>query len=113
MARLYTNENFPLEATLLLRALGHDVLTSQEAGNTNQAIPDAEVLRFAAEVGRAVLTINKRDFVRLHRLQPSHAGIVVCSQDPDLPRQAEAIHQAIHGLETLAGLLIRVNRPQA
>jgi hypothetical protein len=66
MARLYTNENFPLKATLLLRALGHDVLTSQEAGNANQAIPDAEVLRFAAEIGRAVLTINKRDFIRLH-----------------------------------------------
>ena len=111
MARLYTNENFPLKATLLLRALGHDVLTSQEAGNANQAIPDAEVLRFAAEIGRAILTINKRDFVHLHRLGSSHAGIIVCSQDPDLTRQAEAIHEAIQGFESLTGQLIRVNRP--
>ena len=93
-------------------ALGHDVLTSQEAGNANQAVPDAEVLRFAAEIGRAVLTINKRDFVRLHRALPSHAGIIVCSQDPDLLRQADAIDKAIQGFESLTGLLIRVNGPQ-
>lgn len=112
MARLYTNENFPLKVALSLCTLGHDVLTSQEAGKANQAIPDAEVLQFATEMGRAILTINKRDFVRLHRLRPSHAGIIVCSQDSSLTRQAEAIHEAILGLEALTGLLIRVNRPQ-
>jgi hypothetical protein len=111
MARLYTNENFPLKAAVFLRALGHDVLTSQEAGNANQAVSDAEVLRFGTAMGRAILTINKRDFVRLHQTQPSHAGIIVCSQDPDLTRQANAIHEAIQGLDSLAGVLIRVTRP--
>ena len=53
---------------------------------------------FGSPLRWRLLTINKRDFVRLHRLQPSHAGIVVCSQDPDLPRQAEAIHEAIQAL---------------
>jgi hypothetical protein len=32
MARLYSNENFPLPVVEKLRALGHDVLTVQEAG---------------------------------------------------------------------------------
>ena len=33
MARLYANENFPYQVVIALRALGHDVLTVQEAGN--------------------------------------------------------------------------------
>jgi hypothetical protein len=32
MARLYSNENFPLPVVHRLRTLGHDVLTIQEAG---------------------------------------------------------------------------------
>ena len=48
MARLYANENFPLPVVHELRVLGHDVLTSGEAGTGNRAIPDDEVLAFAA-----------------------------------------------------------------
>jgi len=35
MARFYSNENFERQAVEELRALGHDVLTSAEAGNAN------------------------------------------------------------------------------
>jgi hypothetical protein len=55
MTRLYSNENFPLPAVEKLRALGHDVLTIQETGNADQALPDAEVLKFATKETRAVL----------------------------------------------------------
>ena len=41
MARLYSNENFPLPAVEKLRAPGHDVLTIQETGKADQAMPDA------------------------------------------------------------------------
>ena len=58
MARFYSNENFPFRAVVCLRALGHDVLTSLEAGRANQRIPDAEVLRFATEQGRALSLIH-------------------------------------------------------
>lgn len=37
MARLYSNENFPLAMVIALRQLGHDALTSKEAGQANQA----------------------------------------------------------------------------
>jgi len=47
MTRLYSNENFPLDMVIELRKLGHDVLTSYEAGQANQGIPDIEVLAFA------------------------------------------------------------------
>jgi len=61
MASLYANENFPLQVVEALRALGHDVLTSLEAGQANQAIADDRVLAFAAQHGRALLTLNRRD----------------------------------------------------
>lgn len=83
MARLYSNENFPLPAVQELRSLGHDVLTSQDAGEAQQSIPDEDVLAFASEQGRALLTHNRRHFIRLHTAQPKHCGIIVCRVDPD------------------------------
>ena len=66
MARFYSNENFPQPVVEALRGLGHDVLTSLEAGNANRRIEDPEVLAYATSLGRAVLTLNRRDFRRLH-----------------------------------------------
>jgi predicted nuclease of predicted toxin-antitoxin system len=111
MVRLYTNENFPFRVASLLRDFGYDVLTVQEAGNAGQGISDEAVLAFAVEQERAVITINRRDFIRLHHHSATHAGIIVCTQDPDLDGQAQRIHQAISARETLTGQLIRINRP--
>ena len=73
MARLYANENFPLPVVEALRALGHDVLTVQESGEAEKALPDEEVLAFAVAQARAVLTLNRKHFVRLHeRPHPLH-----------------------------------------
>lgn len=109
MARLYANENFPRQIVAALRDMGHDVLTTVEAGQANQELPDAAVLTFATREGRAVLTLNRRDFIRLHREQPDHAGIIVCAQDPDVGGQANRIHAAITAAGELFGQLIRVN----
>jgi hypothetical protein len=111
MARFYSNENFPLPVVLQLRALGHDVLTIQETGKADQALPDEAVLEFATQENRAVLTLNRLHFLRLHRLRTTHAGIVVCTFDPNFFAQAERIHAAVAGHTSLAGQLIRVNRP--
>jgi predicted nuclease of predicted toxin-antitoxin system len=110
VARLYANENFPLQAVQALRVLGHDVLTVAEAGNANQSIPDEDVLAFATRDQRIVLTLNRREFIRLHKSHPDHAGIIVCTQDADTSGQADRIHAAITQAEALAGNLIRVNR---
>jgi len=110
MALLYANENFPYQVVQALRVLGHDVLTALEAGNSNQAVPDEQVLAFATQNRRTVLSINKRDFIRLHQKNPDHAGIIICSQDADVTGQAERIHEAIYGESSLAGKLIRVHR---
>ena len=111
MARLYSNENFPLPVVEELRTLGHDVVTIQETGKADQALPDDKVLEFATAENRAVLTLNRRHFIRLHHEQPQHAGIIVCTVDPDFARQAERIHQSISALTSLSGQLLRVNRP--
>ncbi len=113
MARLYSNENFPVQVVVTLRGLGHDVLTSLEAGQANQAISDDRVLAYATGLGRALLTINRRDFVREHQRQPGHAGLIVCSQDPDVAGQAQRLDQTIAANAPLAGKLLRVNRPSA
>lgn len=79
MARLYSNENFPFPAVAELRRLRHDVLTVLEAGKAEQAVQDDEVLAFALQQERAVLTINRKHFIALHRTSPTHAGIIVCT----------------------------------
>jgi hypothetical protein len=112
MAGLYAEEQFPRVVVELLRALGHDVLTVQEASNANLGIPDEDVLAFAVTKERAVLTLNRIDFIRLHASQPNHAGIIVCQDDQqDRQRMATRISEAISNVETLRGMLVRVNRP--
>ncbi|MEG5057361.1 DUF5615 family PIN-like protein [Microcoleus sp. A2-C5] len=110
MAFFYADEQYPKRVVEFLRTLDHDVLTVQEAGNANQKIPDEEVLAFALSINRAILTLNRRHFIKLHTLQPDHAGIIVCKDDSNRERQAARINEAIANLETLRGMLIRVNR---
>lgn len=110
MARLYSNENFPLPVVEALRRLGHDVLTTHDTGKSNAGIPDDEVLRFAIANDRAVLTHNRQDFIRLHRENPDHTGIIVCTDNPDFPALAAKLHSQLEMLTSLRGHLIRVNR---
>ena len=113
MGKLYSNENFPLPVVTELRRLGHDVLTIQETGKADQATTDEEVLAFATTQGRAVLTLNRKHFIRLHRTSSQHAGIVVCTFDADFAGQAQRIHDALELETNPSGKLIRVNRPNA
>jgi hypothetical protein len=110
LARFYSNENFPRPIVVALRGLGHDVLTSLKAGQANRKIPDEEVVVFATNVGRAVLTLNRRHFTREHRLSAKHAGIVTCTVDVDYGALAKRVHHAVVGLSDLSGKLIRVTR---
>jgi predicted nuclease of predicted toxin-antitoxin system len=111
MARLYTDEQYPYPVVEHLRILGHDVLTVQEAGQANQKISDPDVLAFATEENRVVVTQNRKDFIRLHSLQPGHAGIIVCTNDRDWKTLATRIDAAIRDEEPLQSKLIRIVRP--
>jgi len=108
---LYADENFPLDVVIVLRGLGQDVLTAQEDGRGNQRIPDEQVLERATELERAILTINRIDFRRMHYQQSNHAGIIICTFDADFTGQAKRIAAAIEQAGELSGQLIRVYRP--
>jgi hypothetical protein len=105
---LYADENFPLRVVEELRRLGHNVLTALEDGKANQAITDADL---ASELNRVLVTLNRQDFKRLHLQMPDHAGIIICTEDPDRVGQAQRISVSIAEAVDLAGKLIRVYRP--
>jgi hypothetical protein len=111
MAKFYTNENFPLPAVQILRTLGHDVLTSLEAGRANQSLPDEEVLAFACQQGRILLTLNRKHFIKLHQTNFEHSGIIACTFDPDYRGLASRISEAVQQNEPMVKKLVRVNRP--
>src|SRR5262245_31070212 len=111
MSLLYADENFPQGAVVELRALGHNVLTALEAGQANQKIPDSAVLAYATGLGRAVLTINRRHFIKLHKTTAQHAGIVACTDDKDVAALAQRIHQVVTAVSTLNNQLLRIRKP--
>jgi hypothetical protein len=113
MARLDADEDFTLQVVVELRALGHDVLTVQEAGRGNQRIEGADVLAFATGQGRSVLTFNRRDFIYLHRMASRHGGIFVCTRDRDATALAPRIHREILARLSLEDQLVRITRPQS
>jgi len=108
MAAFYANEQFPRRVVEYLREFGHDVLTVQEA--SNQGLSDDDVLTFATTENRIVLTLNRKDFIKLHRASPAHAGIFVCSRDDNWQRQALHIHRQASSRGSMIGQLIRVHK---
>jgi hypothetical protein len=111
MARFYADEDFDHPIVEELRHLGHDVLTVQEAGQGNRWTSDEAVLEFATAQGRAVLTFNRRHFIRLHWAGQAHAGILVCTWDRDAAALAARVHEAVARHSTLDSQLIRITRP--
>lgn len=114
MIKLYSNENFPLEAVQKLRSLGYDVLTTLDAGKAGSRIPDNEVLDFAIQERRAVITLNRKDFRKLHLLQPAHFGIIICTENPDFEEMSKEIDRIIQSFEgNITGQLIKVYKPNS
>lgn len=111
MAALFADEDFPGPAVPLLRALGHDVLTTQESGLAGVGTPDSVILATASALGRAVVTMNRRNYIALHASVMGHAGIVVCRRGMVAPALADRVHAEVSALPSLAGRLVRVNRP--
>jgi hypothetical protein len=111
MAHLLADENFPRPVTAELRRRGHDVIDMEQLGLTDRSISDAEVLDIAARDGRTVLTLDRRDFARLHRDNGQHGGIVACTLDLDFIALATRIDVALSSRGRLDGHFISVIRP--
>jgi hypothetical protein len=108
MARFFADEDFPRPVVEALRALGHDVLTVQEVGMANKRWPDRSVFFFACDERRIILTINRRDFYKLHTLFPNHSGLVLCTAVVDFRRAASRIAAAITQITDITGQVIRI-----
>ncbi len=111
MLALYADENFPLPVIEEPRRLGFDVLTMYEDGKANHSLTDKDVLRIASERNRALLTVNRRHFIQLHRTDPNHTGIIVCTFDPNFVGQAQRIANALRDRTNLENELIKIYRP--
>ena len=109
--RLLADENFPFPVIEALRSFGYDVLTLNDLGKAGQALTDLAVIKLASDDSRAVLTLNRKHFVRLHNSSSNHAGIVACTFDLDFVGQAGRIRAAVGAQSSLAGQLLRINRP--
>ena len=110
MPALYADENFPLPVIEELRRLGFDVVTMYDDDNANQSLTDEQVLSIATDKNRALLTVNRRHFIQLHRRRPDHSGIIVCTFDPDFVGQAQRIADALRAQTSLEKQLIRIYR---
>lgn len=92
MARLLADEHFPAGIVNALRRLGYDVVTVRQvnASKSGDAMPDDLVLQLAASQQRVVLTMNRKDYRRLHRENASHAGILCCTDPGEQPEKKVA-----------------------
>jgi hypothetical protein len=111
MTDFYSNENFPQDLVNALKWLDHEVLTSYEAGQANQGISDEDVLKFAHARRKVIITLNREDFIDLHRKGQEHNGIMLCKEDRDYQGQALKIHEFIlTDNQSLKGRLIRIKK---
>jgi hypothetical protein len=97
----------------LLSEAGHDVLTVNQSRLTSR--PDVEVLEFAVQSGRVLLTRNAQDFFILHKSNTNHLGILAEYQDQDGSKNMSApeVVRAVSNIERsgweIAGQFISLN----
>jgi len=98
----------------LLKASGHDVLTINDLDMAGT--PDEEVLAFAKQKSRLVLTRNCDDFEALHENNADHSRILLVYRDANKSKDMtyEAIVRAINNIEaagvTFSKQCIRLNQ---
>ncbi len=63
--KLFTDEHVHSDIARTLRQRGYDAISCREANRVNQSISDEEQLAYATKYGRAMLTNNLVDFIRL------------------------------------------------
>lgn len=66
MARYYLDEHVGEAFVSPLSALGHDALSTRDAGN--KGLTDPRQLLFASDHGRVMVTFNTRHFAMLHEM---------------------------------------------
>jgi hypothetical protein len=91
----------------LLREAGHDVQTPVDLVPSLLGADDAAHFAHAQAAGRAILTLNARDFKALHDRDADHAGILVVYQDND-PRKDMRYADIVRAIANLERSVPRV-----
>ena len=77
-----------------------------------RSVPDDAVFVYAIAEQRIIITVNRKDFVRLHRENPEHFGIIVCTENPNIEVFAQCIDKILtENQGNCAGKLLRVYKP--
>lgn len=100
--RLYLDEDVDPLLAQVIKDRGIDCLSIHEVNN--RGLPDPDQLAYATEQGRAILTFNIKDFVRLAleyaHTGRHHSGIIVSDHLPFrelLRRTLLLLHRHTHG----------------
>lgn len=111
MARFLTDEDVPFLIAQGLRSLGHDVLTTADAGLAGRGTPDHLVFELAIESQRTVITRNRSDFRRLHRRNSEHFGMILVGQHDILVALDQIVEAlAMYPLLSSGVIAIRADR---
>ena len=110
MYLLLADENFALPVVSRLRSFGYDIVTLKDLGLADQQLPDDKVLEKAIELQRAVITFNRKDFIKLHRTNDQHYGIIIATFDTAFSSLAGRIHLQLLNTDSIVGKLIRVTK---
>ena len=85
--RIYTDEHIFRDLARVLREHGYDAESCQEAGLAGRGVSDEDNLVYSTRVGRAILTHDRVDFLRIESEWRTagrhHAGIIVASPVAD------------------------------
>lgn len=80
--KLYLDEHVSPALASILRERGIDCLSTRECGNIGH--PDQDQLVYATTHGRALVTFNRNDFLRLAQqwaeTERPHAGLILSKQ---------------------------------
>jgi hypothetical protein len=92
---LYADHNLPGPCTVELRHQGHNVLTAFQ--DDRHEASDIAILTRACELGRILLTLNRKHF-RRHCIEGiAHVGIASAGHDSDFISLALRFHKALEG----------------
>jgi len=105
---LLGDEDFNHKVLKGLADASYDVTSIRDLGLDRQWFSDEDVLKTAIELGRIVLTHNKRDFIRLHRKTNQHPGIITCYQTSDHDTLTGKILQLLEEVDSFENNLFRI-----
>lgn len=108
MRLLFADEHVPIAIVDELIQRGASVLTLKELDLENEGIADDRVLEIAARYSSTVITFNRKDFIKLHRREIPHGGIILCKYNMPLDMLIDKIMDLLAAENDFSNRLFRM-----